>query len=176
MTAAGPVAGPVVVLVGPMGAGKSAVGALLAERLGVTLRDTDADIEAQTGTAISDIFVEHGEPHFRELERAAVRRALAEHDGVLALGGGAILDGGTRALLRGHRVVFLDVGVADAARRIGLNRDRPLLLGNVRGQWIKLMEARRPLYEEVAAATVATDGRAPEDVADEVLAGLEPAR
>jgi shikimate kinase len=165
-----------VVLVGPPGAGKSTVGALLADRLGVAHRDTDADVEARAGMPVAEIFVTEGEAYFRRLEAEAVEAALSGHDGVLALGGGAVLDDDTRARLRGHPVVFLDVGLADAARRIGLNRDRPLLLGNVRGQWVKLMEARRALYEEVAVVTVRTDGRTPDDIADEVLAALEPAR
>jgi shikimate kinase len=164
---------PAVVLVGPMGAGKTTVGGLVAERLGLGSRDTDCDIEARAGTTIADIFVNEGEPHFRKLEAAAVREALAEHEGVLALGGGAVLDPDTRLLLRGHRVVFLDVGVADAAKRIGLNRDRPLLLGNVRTQWIQLMDARRPVYEEVAVLVVNTSGRTPADIAEEILTRLE---
>lgn len=163
---------PLVVLVGPPGAGKSTVGRLVAQRRGVGFRDTDSDVEAVAGRPIADIFVEDGEPRFRELERAAVRAALAEHDGVLALGGGAVMDEGTRRLLSGQRVVFLDVDVADAAKRVGLNRDRPLLVGNPRGRLRELMDARRPLYEEVATVTVATQGRAPEDVADEVCEAL----
>lgn len=162
--------GPVAVLVGPPGAGKSTVGALLADRLGVGYRDTDADVEADTGTSIASLFVERGEPYFRGLERAAVAAALAEHAGVLSVGGGAVMDEGTRTLLAGHRVVFLDVGLADAAQRVGLNRDRPLLLGNVRGQWLGMMKERRPVYEAVAALAVLTDGRTPEDIADELAA------
>ena len=157
------------VIVGPPGSGKSTVGQLVARSLQVAFRDTDEDIEAVAGTPISEIFVERGEPAFRELERAAVRRALAEHGGVLALGGGAVLDAGTRALLRGHRVVLLDVSVAEAVRRIGLNRDRPLLLGNPRAQLRKLMDARRAYYEEVASVVVKTDGCPPDDVAAEVV-------
>jgi shikimate kinase len=88
---------------------------------------------------------------------------------VLAVGGGAVLDAGTRDLLAGRSVVFLDVGIKDAARRIGLNRDRPLLLGNPRAQWIRLMADRRPLYEQLASVTVLTDGRTPDEVADEVV-------
>jgi shikimate kinase len=160
---------PTLVLVGPPGAGKSTVGQQLADRLGVDYRDTDHDVEARVGTDIQQIFLEHGEPYFRELEAAAVRAALAECDGVLSLGGGAVLDQDTRAALRGHPVVFLNVGVADAARRVGLNRDRPLLLGNVRAQWLRLMEDRRPLYEEVATGTVDTDGLTPEQVVTRVL-------
>jgi shikimate kinase len=161
-------AGPVAVLIGPPGAGKSTVGTLLAERLGVAFRDTDADIEASEGTSIADLFVERGEPYFRERERAAVATALAEHPGVLAVGGGAVMDEDTRASLTGRPVVFLDVGVHDAAQRVGLNRDRPLLLGNVRARWTTMMKERRPVYESVAAHTVLTDGRAPAEIAGEI--------
>jgi shikimate kinase len=161
---------PRLVLVGPPGSGKSTVVRLVAERLGATWRDTDDDVEASAGTSIGDIFVDHGEAYFRGLEAVAVASALAEHDGVLAVGGGAILDEHTRALLGGMEVVFLDVGIADAAKRVGFNRDRPLLLGNPRAQWIRLMQARRPLYEQVATYTVITDGKTPGDVAEEVVA------
>lgn len=160
---------PVVVIVGPPGAGKSTTARAVAERLGVASRDTDDDVEAATGTTIGDLFVERGEEHFRELEKTAVAAALHQHDGVLAVGGGAVLDAGTREALKQCTVVFLDVGIKDAALRIGLNRDRPLLLGNPRAQWIRLMEQRRPLYEDVAAVTVATDGRTVDEVADEVV-------
>jgi shikimate kinase len=159
---------PVAVLVGPPGSGKSTVGALLAQRLGVQLRDTDDDVVAATGRDIAEIFVDDGEAAFRALERDAVRSALVTHRGVLALGGGAVVSADTRALLAGHTVVFLDVGLADAARRVGFDTSRPLLLGNVRGRLKALLEERRPLYAEVAALTVDTSGRTPEDVADEV--------
>ena len=164
---------PRIVLVGPSGAGKTTVGALLARRLGLVFRDSDLDVEATTGMPIIDIFVEHGEGRFRELERAAVAAALAEHDGVLAVGGGAVLDAETRQRLGGHHVVFLDVGITDAARRIGFNRDRPLLLGNPRKRWVTLMQARRPFYEEVAEATVRTDGVEPAEVVDRIVEALE---
>ena len=165
---------PAVVLVGPPGAGKSSTARAVAERLALASRDTDDDVEAISGTTIGDLFVEHGEEHFRDLERTAVAKALEEHDGVLAVGGGAVLDAGTRQLLKECTVVFLDVGIKDAASRIGLNRDRPLLLGNPRAQWIRLMELRRPLYEEVATVTIATDGRTVDEVADEIVNGLRP--
>ncbi|MFE5946090.1 shikimate kinase [Streptomyces sp. NPDC056480] len=165
--------GPLVVLVGPMGSGKSTVGVLLAERLGAPYRDTDADIVAAEGREISDIFVEDGEEHFRALERAAVAAALAGHEGVLALGGGAILDEGTRALLAGLPVAYLSMDVDEAVRRVGLNTARPLLAVNPRRQWRELMEARRHLYTEVARTVVTTDDRTPEEVADAVLAALD---
>ncbi|MER7045954.1 MULTISPECIES: shikimate kinase [Streptomyces] len=164
---------PVIVLVGPMGSGKSTVGELLAQRLGVPYRDTDADIVAAEGREIADIFVTDGEPRFRELERAAVRDAVAGHTGVLALGGGAILDESTRALLDGLPVVYLSLEVEEAVRRTGLNQARPLLAVNPRRQWRELMDARRHLYTEVARAVVATDERTPEEVAQAVLDALE---
>lgn len=163
-----PVPGPRVVLVGPMGAGKSTVAGLLAERWGCTVRDTDHDVEDAAGKAISEIFVDDGEQHFRGLERAAVLAALEQHPGVLALGGGAVLDPATRAVLRGHRVVFLRVGLTDAVKRVGLGVGRPLLLGNVRSRIKVLLDERLPVYQEVAAFTVETDGRDADDVADEV--------
>jgi shikimate kinase len=164
---------PQVVLVGPMGVGKSTVGQLLAERLGAVYRDTDDDIVAEQGRSIAEIFVDEGEPAFRAIEKAAVHRALAEHEGVLALGGGSILDADTRALLAGQRVVYLSMDVEEAVKRTGLNAARPLLAVNPRKQWRELMEARRHLYEEVATAVVATDGRTPEEVTQVALDALE---
>ncbi|MEV5883459.1 shikimate kinase [Streptomyces sp. NPDC052020] len=165
--------GPLLVLVGPMGVGKSTVGQLLAERLKAAYRDTDEDIVAEQGRSIADIFVDEGEPAFRAIEKRAVHRALAEHDGVLALGGGAVLDPDTRALLAGHRVVYLSMDVEEAVKRTGLNTARPLLAVNPRKQWRELMDARRHLYEEVATAVVATDGRTPDEVTEAALDALE---
>ncbi len=164
--------GPRVVLVGPMGAGKTTVARLLAAAWGVAARDTDEDVVAAEGRSISDIFVDSGEEHFRSLEAKAVAEALAGHDGVLALGGGAVLEPGTRDLLAGHRVVFLRVGLADAVKRVGLGSARPLLLGNVRGRIKALLDERTPIYESVATLVVDTDGKSPEDVAREVVEGL----
>ena len=160
---------PRLVLVGAMGAGKTTVGRAVAETWGVGFRDTDLDIEAGEGRSVSDIFVDSGEARFRELEREAVAAALTSHDGVLALGGGAVLDDATRLALSGHRVVFLRVGLADAAKRVGLGISRPLLLGNVRGRIKQLIDERTPLYESVATHVVDTDGLELDHVVDQVM-------
>jgi shikimate kinase len=156
-----------------MGAGKTTVAGILASRWGLAVRDSDQDVEAGAGRSISDIFVDDGEQVFRSLERQAVAEALSSHDGVLALGGGAVLDEGTRAVLRGHRVVFLNVGLSDAVKRVGLGSARPLLLGNVRGTIKALLDERVPIYTEVAAIVVQTDGRSVEEVAEEVRRAVE---
>jgi shikimate kinase len=166
-------AGPLVVLVGPMGAGKSTVGRLLAEAWDVPLRDTDEDVESAEGRSLSDIFVDSGEDYFREREHAAVVAALEDHDGVLALGGGAVLDSRTREALQRHRVVFLSVGLSDAVKRVGLGHGRPLLLGNVRSRVKQLLDERMPVYLEVADVVVDTDGRTADEIADEVRAAVE---
>jgi shikimate kinase len=162
------VSGPRVVLVGPMGAGKTTVATLLGERWHLPVRDTDRDIEAAEGRSISDIFVDDGEAHFRTLEAAAVADALATHEGVLALGGGAVLDPRTRDLLADHVVVFLRVGLTDAVKRVGLGVGRPLLLGNVRGRIKALLDERTPVYESVATHVVETDDRGPQQIASEI--------
>lgn len=163
---------PIVVLIGTMGAGKTTVGRILARELGVEFRDTDHDVEERTGRTIADIFVEDGEAAFRALEKDAVATALSTHDGVLALGGGAVLDVDTRALLTGHTVAFLRVGLADASSRVGLGAARPMLLGNVRGRVKQLLDERTPIYESLATISVDTDGRTPAEVATEVRAAL----
>ncbi|PKQ17236.1 MAG: shikimate kinase [Actinobacteria bacterium HGW-Actinobacteria-8] len=164
---------PVVVLIGPPGSGKTSVGARLARVLGTELRDTDADIEAAQGRSVADIFVSDGEDHFRQLERAAVAKAIAEHDGVLSLGGGAPIDERTQAILTeyvadGGVVVFLDISLTAAVPRVGLNATRPLLLGNPRQKWLALMNDRRPVYERLATMTVLTDNRRPSLIAAEI--------
>ncbi|NLF05369.1 MAG: shikimate kinase [Actinomycetales bacterium] len=177
MTPGAPSSALAVVLVGPPGAGKSTVGAHLAEALGVTFRDTDADVERVASKSVAEIFVDDGEPRFRELEREAVLTALEEHHGVLALGGGAVMDPLTEQALVEHRaaggvVVFLDVTLASASPRVGLNQSRPLLLGNPRKQWLELMEARRGVYERVSDIQVLTDDRGPRGIARELAERL----
>ncbi|MFL6141948.1 MAG: shikimate kinase [Labedaea sp.] len=165
--------GPVVVLVGPPGSGKTTVGKGVADAVALPFRDTDADIVATAGKAISAIFTEDGEPAFRAAEERAVRIALDEHAGVLALGGGAVLSAETRARLAGHPVVFLNVGLAEGLRRTGLSVARPLLAGvNPRATFRQLLEARLPLYRAVARVEVITDRRAPGQVVREVLDAL----
>jgi shikimate kinase len=162
-----------VVVVGPPGAGKTIVGELLAERLGVPFRDVDADIVELAGKPITDIFTDDGEPEFRRIEGEAVARALADHDGVLALGGGAVLAESTRKLLAEHTVVFLNVGMAEGVRRTGLSTARPLLAGvNPRATFKALLDARLPLYREVATVEVNTDKLEPAGIVDEVVAAI----
>jgi shikimate kinase len=164
--------GPRVVLVGPPGAGKTSVGAALAQRWGTSFVDTDAEVERAAGKTVPEIFVDDGEAAFRAREEAAVTDALAGGSGVLALGGGAVVSATTRAHLRGHRVVFLDVGLAAAVNRVGLGVARPLVFGNVRAQLKALLDARRPWYAEVATYVVGTDGRTVAEVVDVVDAVL----
>lgn len=163
---------PYVVLIGPPGAGKSSVGRRLAELLELPFADTDEMIEATAGKEISDIFIDDGEPAFRQLEKVAVADALATHEGVLSLGGGAIMDDDTRAALHEHRVVFLTVGLAAASPRVGFTRNRPLLIGSPRRQWLTLFQQREPLYREVSDLTVETDELTINEVAEVVLEEL----
>lgn len=150
--------GPLCVLVGAPGAGKTKVGKLLAAELGVGFRDTDHDVEVVAGKPVSEIFVVSGEPAFRALEAQAVVQALAEHHGVLSLGGGAVMDPSTRELLASQRVVWLRVGLAVAASRTGMSSTpRPLLMGNLRATLKGLLDARDPVYAQVARFVLDAD-------------------
>ena len=167
--------GPLVVLIGPPGAGKSAVGPLLADRLGVEFRDTDADVGAAAGKPISDIFIENGEETFRELERAAAANALdalGRHGGVLALGSGAVLDARIQHLLDGLPVVYLSAEFRTIARRIGLDRPRIVVPGNPRGRLRAMLAERDAIYQRLAAVTVPTDDLDPDELAEELAARI----
>ena len=164
---------PRVVLIGPPGAGKSTVGAMLADRLGAGWHDTDTEIEQRAGRTISDIFVDDGEAAFRKLERAECHRALSESRAVVSLGGGAPMDPDTARELAEQVVVFLDVAIGDAAKRVGFGVSRPLLGVNPRAQWSRIMTVRRPTYESLATTRVDTTGRAPEEIVEEIVAWLE---
>jgi shikimate kinase len=165
---------PPVILIGPPGAGKTTVGAALAAGLGVGFTDTDAVVEAAAGKPVSDIFISDGEPEFRRLEREAVEAALAGGDGVIGLGGGAVMDEQTRARLAGRRVVYLQTGFTELAKRVGLDRPRPLLIGtNPRAQLKSLLEQRLPVYGSLAWLTVSTDGRDPAEIAAEIAVAVK---
>jgi shikimate kinase len=166
---------PLVVLIGPPGAGKSAVGPLLADRLGVEFRDTDADVGAAAGKPVSDIFIENGEETFRELERATAASALdalRQHGGVLALGSGAVLDAGIQHLLDGLPVVYLSAEFGTVARRIGLDRPRIVVPGNPRGRLRAMLDERDTIYQRLAAVTVPTDDLDPDELAAELAARI----
>ena len=159
---------PRVILIGPMGSGKTTIGQLLAAKLNVPFRDTDHVIEEKSGRSVADIFLEDGEDEFRALEKRVLRDELLSDDTVLALGGGAPISIDAQSALRAiaSPVVYLDISLATVAPRIGFNRDRPLLLHNPRGQWQTLMEARRPIYESIADTVVdVNDKSEPEIVA-----------
>lgn len=162
---------PVAVLIGPPGAGKTTVGRTLAAAIGVEFVDTDALVETTAGRAISDIFVEDGEPAFRALEVEATRTAL-DTAGVVALGGGAPMQPAIAEMLADHRVVFLDVTIAHAARRVGFDGSRPLLAVNPRTAWTTMMADRRPTYERLGTVRVDTGDRSPEQIVDDVRAAL----
>ncbi len=156
-----------IVLIGPPGAGKSSIGKALAKELNLNFIDSDSEIEKISHKKISEIFIEDGEPAFRLLEVDVVRKVLADFDGVISLGGGAPINKEIQEVLQdaNYPVVFIDVSIAQAATRIGFNKDRPLLLVNPRQQWISLMNDRRPIYEKLASQTISSDNQKPHEVA-----------
>lgn len=169
---------PRVILIGPMGSGKTTIGSLLAEKLGLSFRDTDHLIEEQEGKTVSQIFLDQGEDAFRAIEKRVLREELLTDATVLSLGGGAPISMDAQSALRAiaSHIIFLDISLSTVAPRIGFNRDRPLLLNNPRGQWQTLMEARRPIYEAIADATINVDDKSEEEIVTIVLSSLEEAR
>lgn len=170
---------PRIVVIGPPGSGKSTVAKALSRLWDVDMRDTDADVANAAGMSVSDIFLSEGEDAFRAREAQAVATALVEHSGVLALGGGAILDPATQRLLadyaaQGGTIAYLEVSLSAAAPRVGFNQSRPLLVGNPRQQWQQLMDARRDIYERLATVTVNTDSKSPKQVAHAIAEVEEP--
>lgn len=163
---------PRAILIGAPGAGKSTTGRRVAERMGLEFADSDHLVEETVGMSVADYFVEHGEEPFRILEHEVIEKALTTFNGILALGGGAVMNSQTAELLEGHTIVWLKVSLADAAARVGLNASRPLLLGNVRGTLVKLLEQRTPVYERLATITIDTTGLNPKSVASAVVDAL----
>ena len=162
-----------IILIGPPGSGKSTVGKYLSKELGLSLIDTDRLIEDKEGRSISEIFLVDGEGGFRAIEKEIVLDVLKMEDCVIALGGGSVLDLDVqRELSECADVVFLDVSISNAAPRVGFNKERPLLMGNPRQQWLQLMEKRREIYESLATRTVSTDNRKPNEVAHEIAQGV----
>ena len=165
---------PKAVLIGPPGAGKSSVGRQLAKILTCEILDTDLEIERQSGKKISAIFTDDGEAVFRALEKSVVLDALQNAQGVVALGGGSVLDSDVADYLSKSSipVAYLEVSISQAAPRVGFNKDRPLLTINPRQQWMALMEKRRPIYESLATFKIATDNRKPAEVAQEIATSI----
>ena len=162
-----------IVLVGVPGAGKTTVGRLLAKELGLEFFDSDQVIEARAGKSVADIFTQDGEPAFRQIEHDVVIELLDSPNAVVALGGGSLGNDETRAKVKSSNAVWLIAGLAQAVDRVGMNRNRPLLLGNVRGQLADLMAAREPLYKEVAAIGVDTSKLIPNEVVFEIVSELK---
>ncbi|HEY3733469.1 MAG TPA: shikimate kinase [Streptosporangiaceae bacterium] len=167
-------AGPLVILIGPPGAGKSTVGALLAVRLKAGFLDTDDEVAAVARKEVGDIFIEDGEAAFRALERPVVERALG-YRGVVALGSGAVLDESARRLLAGQNVVYLETSFAEMSRRVGMNKARVPVPGNPRGMLRAMLEERLSLYADLARVTVQTDDREPDEVAGQIAAATTEA-
>lgn len=165
---------PKAVLVGLPGSGKSTIGRRLAKALEVKVFDTDHGIEEETGRTVAEIFAAEGEPGFRRIEEQVIRRALSEQDGVVSLGGGAILTPGVREALAGHTVVYLEISAAEGIRRTSGSVVRPLLAGPDRAEkYQELMAQRGPLYRQVCTIKVNTDRRNPGAVVRMIQARLQ---
>lgn len=163
-----------VILMGPPGAGKSTVGKHLAKMSKKLFIDTDRLIEEREGCSIGDIFLAKGEAGFREIEKDVVLEVLHQDDSIIALGGGSILDEEIQKRLQAKKnVIFLDVSISNAAPRVGFNKERPLLVGNPRQQWLQLMEKRRDIYERLATQKVSTDNRKAHEVAEEIASRVQ---
>lgn len=165
---------PRVILIGPMGSGKTAIGSLIAQKLNLEFRDTDQIIEREEGKTVSQIFLDEGEDAFRVIEKRVLRQELLTDGTVLSLGGGAPISIDAQSALRAiaSHILFLDISLSTVAPRIGFNRDRPLLLNNPRGQWQTLMEARRPIYEAIADTTINVDDKSEEEIVTIALSNL----
>lgn len=164
-----------IILIGVPGAGKSTVGELLAKELGIDFIDSDVEIESSSGKTISDIFIQDGEEVFRKIEKEIIKNAAQSNAGVISLGGGALIDSDTRNLVKQHECIWLQAGLAQAVDRVGMNKNRPLLLGNVRGQLADLMAAREPFYIECAKHAVDTNNLTPDQVVTRILSLVEAA-
>lgn len=160
---------PVAVFIGPMAAGKTRIGKRVARALELPFTDTDKVIVAAHGP-IADIFDQHGEAHFRALERAAVHEALTG-DGIVSLGGGAVLDPDTRRELAALSVVYLSITADAVAARIGGDK-RPLIRGGI-DDWQRIYDARRDIYDELATFELDTSRLPYDRLAQEVVTWLE---
>lgn len=166
---------PRIILIGPMGSGKTTVGQRLAADFALAFRDTDQMIESQTGRLISDIFIEDGEDEFRALEKIILRTGLLEDETILSLGGGACISLDAQSALRasGAFVVYLKISLAQVSSRVGFNQGRPLLMGNPRAQWQSLMNERAPIYEGLAHYICEVDSKSVDDLASEIAIAFE---
>lgn len=165
---------PRLVLIGPMGAGKTTVGSEIAKELNCEFADTDALIEADQGKSVAEIFVEDGEPHFRLVEESIVIDALISEDGVLSLGGGAVMNDAVQEALKKSPAmkVFLDISLAAVSPRVGFDSARPLLMVNPRQKWSELMTARRPVYESLADLSIDVSDKSVAEITSEIIGAL----
>jgi shikimate kinase len=166
---------PRIILIGPMGSGKTTVGEALAKDFSLSFRDTDEMIVSQSGREISDIFIEDGEDEFRALEKIILRTGLLEDETVLSLGGGACLSTDAQSALRasGAFVVYLKISLSQVSSRVGFNQGRPLLMGNPRAQWQSLMNDRAPIYEGIASYICEVDGKSVGEITSEIGIAFE---